>query len=163
MTQGSKDDSQDALSTPRERGIFDLHGPWLLVICALGTAVALLALFWGVREVARIEAASAVQRTIGVVDIESALASQRAKYLEIIGRPEASDQDKAAATDFVKASAERINGALATLADECECVLLIRPAVLQHQKIGLIDYTQRLLEVLDSDGTGPKTQQEQKQ
>lgn len=122
---------------------------WLKwAVAALGAAVIVLAMVWGTRAVARHEAAHAVRSSIGVVDIEQAVSAERADYLRLMGRENATEQEKAAATEFVKTSTRRINTALADIAEECGCVLLIRPAVLQHQKIGLVDHTPRLMELL---------------
>lgn len=130
------------------------YTPWLrYLVAALAAVVALMAMYVGAREVARQEAAEAVRRSIGVVDIEQALAKQRARYLQIMSRPTTSDEEKVRATEFVKASTHRINTALGTMADECGCVLLIKPAVLQHEKVGLVDYTSRLLELVGPAGS----------
>lgn len=140
---------------PVEDGVTEArYTPWLrYLVVALAAVVALMTMYWGAREVARQEASAAVRHSIGVVDIEQALAKQRALYLQLMSRATASDEEKVRATEFVKASTQRINTALATMADECGCVLLIKPAVLQHEKVGLVDYTSRLLEIVGSAGS----------
>lgn len=138
---------------------------WLnRTVVALGALAVLLALFWGARELIRHETKLAVRNSIGVVDVEQAVAEQRADYLRIMGRADASDRVKEEATAFVKASTQRINAALGVVSDECGCVLLIKPAVLQHQKLGLIDHTPRLMDLLraGADGKPGPTAQEVK-
>lgn len=122
---------------------------WVVAVLA-GVAV-LLSLYWSVREVARLETDAALRRSIAVVDVEQALALQRASYLKILAAEQASEQDTADATAFIKSSAERINQALTQVSQECGCILLIRPAVLHHQSAGLADHTLRLLDLVSAE------------
>jgi len=122
---------------------------WTVVVLAV--LAALLGLYWSAREVARHETGAALRRGIGVVDLEQALSLQRARYLRIVTDEQASEKDKADATAFIKSSSERINQALAQVAQECDCILLIRPAVLQHQSAGLVDHTRRLLDFVSEE------------
>lgn len=117
------------------------------VVCLAGLAV-LLGFYWSTRELVRHEMKSSMNRAIAVVDLEQALALQRASYLKIMADEKASEDDKAAATTFIKSSADRINHALAQIAQECDCILLIRPAVLQYRNAGLADHTPRLLDLV---------------
>jgi hypothetical protein len=126
---------------------------WLLM--GLGVVLLALGLLWGTQTVARHEANATLRKSIGVVDIDQALAAHRNNYLEMINKESATDQQREQATAYVKASTELINEGLAIIADECGCVLLIKPAVLQHQQVGLVDYTARLLELTkDNSGKG---------
>lgn len=143
-SQGHAPPPEDGLTRWLRRGVIALV--WLAL--ALGA-------FTLAKEVARHEAANAVRHAIAVVDLEQALALQRASYLKIMTDDQASEQDKSDATAFIKSSADRINQALAQIAQECDCILLIRPAVLQYQSAGLADHTQRLLDLVSAQVAQP--------
>jgi hypothetical protein len=114
---------------------------------ALAIVLVLLALLWAVQQIARHEASLVVKSRVGVVDIDQALSTYRTAYLELLAKDTASQDQREKAAAFIKTSTDYIDQAVAQIARECECVLLIRPAVLQSQQAGLIDYTDRLLEL----------------
>lgn len=116
-------------------------------VIGLAALLVILGLLWAAQTIARHEASATLRNSVGVVDIDQALAAHRANYLEMVSKESATDEQREQATAYVKASTELINGALTIIAQECGCVLLIKPAVLQHQQVGLVDYTARLLEL----------------
>jgi hypothetical protein len=122
---------------------------------AIGLAgvLLILSLLWATQTIARHEANATLRNSVGVVDIDQALAAHRANYLEMISKESVTDEQREQAASYVKASTELINEALGIIAHECSCVLLIKPAVLQHQQVGLVDHTARLLELTKSNVT----------
>lgn len=139
------------MATSGNQSAWATSKPLMWSVVALAVVVCMLGMFWTAREIARHEAATAVRNTVGVVDVEQALAAQRLAYLKIVARPDATEQERNQATEFIKASAQQVNEALTKLAQECTCVLLIKPAVLQYQEAGLVDHTPRLMELLPTE------------
>jgi hypothetical protein len=92
-----------------------------------------------------------IRQSIAVVDIEQAIDLRRTGYLQIIRNPAATQEQLDAANAYIKQSSSIINAALADMASQCACLLMVKPAVLSHQEAGVRDLTADLLERLSSE------------
>lgn len=120
----------------------------MLFVYALAFIVFVMMGFWAMQQIARLEASIAVKGRIGVIDVEQALSQSRTTYLDLLSKDSPTDEQRQKAAELINASTKQIDQAVAQITQECQCVLLLRPAVLQAQHSGLVDYTDRLLELV---------------
>lgn len=66
---------------------------------------------------------------IGTVDILSSMETQKQRFMTVITDPNASPERKQAALVEGQRFAERINTALAQIAKECNCTLVVKQAI----------------------------------
>ena len=120
----------------------------MLFVYALAFIVFVMLNLWAMQQIARLEAGIAVKGRMGVIDVEQALSQSRTAYLEVLSKDSPTDEQRQKAAEVINASTKQIDQAVAQITQECQCVLLLRPAVLQAQHSGLVDYTDRLLELV---------------
>lgn len=87
-----------------------------------------------------------LKQSLAVVDIEEAVDLRRMQYLKIVRDPNATPEQLEAANVYIKDSAALINRVLGDMAAECQCLLLLRPALLQHEQSGVRDLTADLVQ-----------------
>lgn len=115
------------------------------VVALIGLAVLLLSVL-GIGAWVSYQTKATLKQTLAVVDIEEAVDMRRIEYLKIVRDPNATPEQLEAANVYIKDSAALINGVLKEIATECQCLLLLRPALLQHEQAGVRDLTPELLQ-----------------
>ena len=81
---------------------------------------------------------------MGVVDLGSVLKVKEDQFTALVSKAGATDADRAAALELVKAFAPKIEAAVASTREACQCILLIKAAVVSSSEKQLVDYTPML-------------------
>ena len=129
MSDVQASSAEVAAALPRK---FTLTQPQLLFACGLlSLLIAALAVFLYDRLLAP------RPRPIAVVNLQSVLEAKEAQFSDIVVRQGISDAERKQAVDSVDWMMANLRPALAALSAECNCILLIREAVVGPAELDL--------------------------
>ena len=115
----------------------------------LPLAIAVLALAVSLVAATKLWTAPSAQR-FGTVDLASVIEAKQSQFASMIAKPGATDADRAVAMELVKAMAPKLEQTLIATQAECQCILLVKGAVVSAKGLDVPDYTASLKMRLDN-------------